>query len=147
MKFSRCLLILLALMLAFPASAQVVNSVSRDKVGIYTHALDTVITCLKKEKPLHKIYVKGEQCAARHLPATHQNVTIITDEKNTRKKRKLKSGEVFVTINCLTIDRDYVTIIMIISNGETKPFIATYQYQPATMDYRLKALDRTISFQ
>ena len=146
MKIFVCLFAFLTLMPALPLSAQVVNSLSRDKVGMYTHALDTVITCLKKGKRLQAIFVKGEQCAARHLPATHQNVTIITDEKSIRKKRKLKSDEVYVTINCLTIDRDYVTIIMTIFDGQTKPFIATYQYQPATMDYRLKALDQTISF-
>jgi hypothetical protein len=139
--------VVIILSLSHRALGQVINSLSPNKMGIYTHALDTVITSLMKEKPLRTVYVKGEACAAIHLPSIHQDVTIKTDEKSLRRKRKLKTAEIFVTINCLTIDRDFITIIMIVFDGQRKPFVASYQYQPKTMDYRLVVLQRQINFQ
>jgi hypothetical protein len=122
------------------ASAQVTNSTSKDKTGLYTHALDSAISLIKKDTILHKIYIVGDECVRGAIPDTLQGI-VIEWIQNTRNTDKLKHGELNMMIQCLFFIRNEVVIMIITPRQGDWAYRFQYYYQTATKDYLLKRLD------
>ena len=133
-------LTLLFMLMTVAASAQVTNSTSKDKTGLYTHALDSMISLIKEDTVLHKIYMLREECVRNAIPDTLQDVVIGWSTSISRDK--LKSGEMMMLINCLSIIRNEVIIQIASPRRGDWAYRFQYYYQPDTRHYLLKRIDR-----
>jgi hypothetical protein len=139
------LTLILILFVTSVTSAQVVNSLSKDKTGFYTHALDTCLTLIRKEKQIDKIYVRNAPCVFNYLPDTLQGIPLLileNDKKNSRTK--FHDNEALVTIKCMSIIRDEVSFGILISSNKgmlgAGMYVFYYYYRPETQDYYLKKI-------
>jgi hypothetical protein len=141
----RCILILTFVLLYSTASAQIVNSVSKNKTGFYTHALDSALSIIKQNKTLRTVYVVGRECVKAYIPDTLQNIPIKWAPPSFSKKKKakkLKADEMVISISCLAIIRDEVSVgVMTALEGDWL-YVFQYYYQPDTMEYKLKNVKR-----
>jgi hypothetical protein len=111
---------LLLTLTSFTSLAQLPDLLLKDETGIYEHALDSVISSVKKEKPLRVLYVKSRECVSNYLPHTKQNVVIVTNKKKvTRKTKKLKPDELALTVACGQI-LDGQVVVMIFTPEPSK---------------------------
>lgn len=140
--------VILLFQLSLASHAQVVNSLSKNQTGFYTHALDSVLRIIKQEKMLRTIFLAGNECSKQYLPDTLQGVAIKwmseSSKKNQKRHRndKLKGDEAIVAIPCLSIIRDEVTVIVATPRLGDWLYVFKYYYQPATQDYKLKAVKK-----
>jgi hypothetical protein len=144
----RFICIILLFQLSLISSAQVINSLSKNQTGFYTHALDSVLSIIKKEKVLHTIFIAGKECVKDYLPNTLQGVTIVWLHPTSRKKKKerpaLKADEMLVLIQCLYIIRNEVVVRVFTPREGAQLYEFQYYYQPDTADYKLKFVKRGI---
>lgn len=141
----RISLILLFTLSFTSSSAQVVNSLSRNTTSFYGHALDSVISIIKENKSLRRVYVGGHECVRSYLPDTLQNVAIKWKPPAKSKRVKelnLKRDEMLVVITCLSIIRDEVTVIVYTAREGDQLYEFQYYYQPETKDYKLIRVNR-----
>jgi hypothetical protein len=135
----RITFILLFVFLMSSASAQVLNSLSKDTTGFYGHALDSAIAIIKENKVLRTVYVGGRECVKDYLPDTLRNVAIKwrPPGKSKRDKMKLKDDEMIVLISCLSIIRDEVTVAVYTAREGDWLYRFLYYYQPEIKEYKL----------
>jgi hypothetical protein len=132
---------LILLLLPILTSAQVTNSTSKNKTGLYTHALDSVISLIKKDTVLHKIYIAGDECVRNAIPDTLQGV-VIEWTQDAISNDKLKPGELTMAIRCLHFIRNEVVIMIVTPRQGDWAYRFQYYYQTDTKDYLLKRLDK-----
>src|SRR5687768_15560205 len=141
----RITLVFFAALFFTSSSAQVVNSLSKNTTSFYGHALDSVISIIKEKKTLHTVYVVGKECVKDYLPDMLQNV-VIKWKPATKSKRvkepNLKHDEMLVMITCMSIIRDEVTVMIYTAREGDWLYEFQYYYQPATMDYKLRKVNR-----
>lgn len=140
----RFIFMALLFQLSLASQAQVVNSLSKNRTGFYTHALDSVISIIKQQKTLRTIFLVGKDCTKQYLPDSLQGVVIKWVAEPTRKNRKdkLKEDEARVMIQCLSIIRDEVTVSVLTPSQGDWLYVFKYYYQPATQDYKLKVVKK-----
>ena len=136
------------LQLSLTLRAQVVNSLSKNQTGFYTHALDSVLRIIKEEKMLRTIFLVGNECSKQYLPDTLQGVAIKWMSESSKKNRKRhrehkgKEDEAIVMLQCLSIIRDEVTVSVMTPRRGDWLYVFKYYYQPATQDYKLKVVKK-----
>lgn len=140
----RATFILLFLVLFSSASAQVVNSLSKDTTGFYGHALDSAIAIIKENKNLRTVYVTGRECVKHYLPDTLRNVAVKwrPPGKSKRDRMKLRDDEIIVVISCFSIIRDEVTVVIHTAQEGDWMYRFLYYFQPDTKDYKLTRVYR-----
>lgn len=143
MKQSLVFLLLFAI--NYCASAQVVNSMSSDKTGMYFYSLDTLVTLLKVEKKIERLIVRADWQIIRDFPDTIQQIKILKEEGKETKIKKITSADVVVKITGLSIILDEISLSMQTLERQGKQlqffagvvYIFHFQYQPDTKTYLL----------
>jgi len=127
---------LLLMLTCFTSLAQLPDLLLKDETGIYEHSLDSVISSIKKEKPLRVLYIKSRECVSNYLPDTKQNVVIVTNKhKVKRKSKKLKPDELALTVACGQI-LDGQVVVMIFTPEPSKWVFAFHYDSPLNREER-----------
>jgi hypothetical protein len=125
------------------AQSQVINSLSKDKTGIYTHALDTCLSIIKQVQKVTKIYFVARSCPSAALPDTLQGTLIVKLDNDSKFKTKnLKVGEIITYISCIRIIRDEHQLTIMTHHTGDLFYTFLYYYRPETKDYYLKKIKR-----
>jgi hypothetical protein len=124
MRLIACLVLMLT---GFTSLAQLPELLLKDETGIYEHALDSVISAIKEQKPLRVLYVKSRECVSNYLPRTIQNVLVVTNKKKVKRKtNKLKPDELALTVACGQLLDGQVAVL--IFTPESSEWVFAFHY-------------------
>jgi hypothetical protein len=134
---------LLLTLTCFTSLAQLPDLLLKDKTGIYEHALDSVITSIKKERPLRVLYIESLECVSNYLPNTKQNVVIVTNKRKVKRKtNKLKTDELALTFACGQIFDNQVAVLIFTPQPSKWVFAFHYDSSLSLQEPRLLFVNR-----
>lgn len=144
----RPLVFILLFTINYCASAQVVNSMSGDKSGMYFYSLDTLVTLLKAEKNIERLILRADWQIIRDFPDNIQQIKILKEEGKETKIKKITPTDVVVKITGLSIIQDEVTLSMQTFERQGKQleffagvvYIFHFQYLPESRTYLLSRI-------
>lgn len=147
-RLMKYLVIGLLILFSTRSEAQVVNSMSPDKTGMYFYALDSVATLIAGQRKVDRLILRADWQIIRDFPDTLHGMKIVKEEGKETKVKKLTATDVVVKITSLSIIRDQVSFSMqtLERRGKTLGFsgdviyIFLFKYRPESGTYSLSNL-------